>query len=219
MLVAGVGRFAEHFRVAIPELADGHLLHRCDFFSDVQLHVCLLVVQGNRSRGPLTAVDHTEHGFAGKLKAIERGIARIPGVVATGQRLPLPEPQNSRRKDRCNVDKPLFVGPARDSAQLVMVFSPQENATARGDGWGRFRGRARPLLLTYRAEARIDGESLRLWRQPPIRPRDIAGAILCGIMKRIRTSRAFAEASEVGNNFAGWPRGNRIIRRQAQATR
>ena len=25
---------------------------------------------GNRSRGPLTAVDHTEHGFAGKLKAV-----------------------------------------------------------------------------------------------------------------------------------------------------
>ena len=46
LLVASVGRFAEHFRVTIPQLANGHLLHRSDFFSDVHFHVCLLLVHG-----------------------------------------------------------------------------------------------------------------------------------------------------------------------------
>jgi hypothetical protein len=113
LFVASVRCFAEHFRVAIPQLANGHLLHRSDFFFDVHLHVCLLIVQG-KSHGSLTAVDHTEHGFAGKLKAIGMGIARIRVVGRNWQRLTFPEPQNSRSKDRCDVDQSLLVGSARN---------------------------------------------------------------------------------------------------------
>lgn len=77
MLIAGVDRFAEHFRVKVAQQANGHWLHRGDFLSDIQLHVFLLVVGGNRSRSPLTSEDHTEHGFACKLKPSRSGIARF----------------------------------------------------------------------------------------------------------------------------------------------
>jgi hypothetical protein len=79
---------------------DLHLLHRSDFFCDVQLHVCLRLVLGNRSRDGLTAVDCTEHGFAGKLKSFGSGIARFFGGFRHWQRTPLPETQDSRRQDR-----------------------------------------------------------------------------------------------------------------------
>jgi hypothetical protein len=36
----------------------------------------------NRSRGELTAVDDSEHIFAGKLKAILSGFGRISGLFA-----------------------------------------------------------------------------------------------------------------------------------------
>ena len=63
-------RLAEHFRVAIAKLAHGHLFHRGYLFSDIQLHVFLHWIVGNRTRGELTAVDDSEHVFARKLKAI-----------------------------------------------------------------------------------------------------------------------------------------------------
>jgi hypothetical protein len=75
-------RLAEHFCVAIAKLANGHLLHRGDLFSDIQLHVFLHRIWGNRTRGELTAVDDSEHVFAGKLKAIRSGFGRISSLLA-----------------------------------------------------------------------------------------------------------------------------------------
>ena len=75
-------RLAEHFCVAIAELANGHLLHRGDLFSDIQLHVFLHWITGNRTRGELTAVDDSEHVFARKLKAIRRRFGRISSLFA-----------------------------------------------------------------------------------------------------------------------------------------
>ena len=70
-------RLAKHFCGAIPQLAHGHLLHRGDLFSDIQLHVFFQRIWGNRTRGELTAVDDSEHVFARKLKAIRSGFGRI----------------------------------------------------------------------------------------------------------------------------------------------
>ena len=75
-------RLAEHFCVAIAKLANGHLLHRCDPFSDIELHVFLHWITGNRTRGELTAVDDSEHVFGGKLKAIRRGFGTISSLLA-----------------------------------------------------------------------------------------------------------------------------------------
>ena len=77
-----VGRLAEHFCVAIAKLANSHLLHRGDLFSDIQLHVFLHGLWVNRTRGELTAVDDSEHVFAGKLKPIRRGFGRIASLYA-----------------------------------------------------------------------------------------------------------------------------------------
>jgi hypothetical protein len=116
---------------------------------------------GNRSLGGLTAVDHTEHGFAEKLKAIGRGIAGILQLFGDRQRLPLPEPQDFRRQDRCDVDESLFVGPAR-SFSAVGHGRSSAKERHRSRRWpGQVRGRARPLLSTYRAEERIDGKETR----------------------------------------------------------
>ena len=93
-------------------------------------------VWGNRSRGLLTAVDHTEHGFAGKLKAIGRGIAGILQLFGDRQRLPLPEPQDSRCQDRCNVNKSLLVGRARSFNAVGHGQNLRKRmATDRGDRW------------------------------------------------------------------------------------
>jgi transposase len=46
--------------------------------------------------------------------------------------------------------------------------------------------------------------------QPPIHPRVIAGAILYGIMKRIRTSRALEEALQVRTDFRWLAQGRSI---------
>ena len=52
--------------------------------------------------------------FAGKLKTLRSGIARIRVVGRNWQRLAFPEPQNSRSKDRCDVDQSLLVASARN---------------------------------------------------------------------------------------------------------
>ncbi len=75
-------RLAEHFCVAIAKLANGHLLHRGDLFSDIQLHVFLQRIWGNRTRGELTSVNDSKHLFAGKLKAIRSGFGRISSLLA-----------------------------------------------------------------------------------------------------------------------------------------
>jgi hypothetical protein len=102
-------------------------------------------------------MDHTEHGFAGKLKAIGRGIARFFACFAIGsdwrsrsRKLPAARIDATSTSRYCSGVRPV-------SASLVMVVSPQENATARGDSCGQVRGQARPLLFTYRADERIDG--------------------------------------------------------------
>lgn len=64
-------RFAERFSVTDAELLDGYLPHRCNFFPDFPLHVSLRLILGNRSRGPLTALEHTEHSFTVTLQSIE----------------------------------------------------------------------------------------------------------------------------------------------------
>ncbi len=75
-------RLAEHFCVAIAKLAHGHLLHRGDLFSDIQLHVFLHRIWVNRTREELTAVDYSEHVFARKLKASRRRFGRISSLLA-----------------------------------------------------------------------------------------------------------------------------------------
>ena len=55
-------------------------------------------------------------------------------------------------------------GPRAASAQLVMSKSPQENGHRSRRWLGQVRGRARPLLFTYRAEVRV-GRGMRSKRR------------------------------------------------------
>jgi hypothetical protein len=79
-LITSAFEIEEH--VSIPQLANSHLLHRGDLFSDIQLHIFLHRIWGNRTLGELTAVDDREHVFARKLKAIRSGFSRNSSLFA-----------------------------------------------------------------------------------------------------------------------------------------
>jgi hypothetical protein len=103
-------------------------------------------------------VDHTEHALAAKLKRIGRGIAGILRPFRHRQRLPLPKPQDAGRQDRCRVGESLLAGRARTVSAVGHVVSPHENGHRSRRWLGQVRGRARPLLFTYRAKERAGGE-------------------------------------------------------------
>lgn len=72
-----------------------------------------MVFWGNRIQGELTAVHHSENVFAKKLKVIRSGFIRISSLLALRWRRSLPDPQDSCRQDRCDIEELPHVGRAR----------------------------------------------------------------------------------------------------------